>query len=253
MRLQALSLAVLLTLAVGPVGATTKGLNQIVTPDIQPLGVLSVSFQQEDPNIGNRCQVQLELGITKRFELAYFHGVSPPEDFLNAEYGIVQDRHFLLSTGFANYTDRGSSPQPYLEAGYLRGNTYLMAGATYVTVQGVGVGGSVRNSHQSQTILGAAYRVVPRLLLQLDYQGGSGNFATAGFTYNITPTLQLNPSLYFANASGHAVYGYAVLTYNIQSFKGFPDLRLGAGHSGGPNPPTQGKATKTNQGAGTSP
>ncbi|MBV9849063.1 MAG: hypothetical protein JO250_05165 [Armatimonadetes bacterium] len=224
---RALPAALALSLLCRPAGATTKGLNQIVTPDIQPKGVLSLSFQQQDPNIGNRYQVQLELGITQRFEMALFEGFSPQETFLNAEYGLVQQKHFLLSTGFANYTSMGSSPQPYLEAGYLRGNTTLMAGAAYVIVQSMGVGGSVRDYHQTQAILGAAYRAHPRLLLQLDYQGGSGNFATAGFTYNITPQLQFNPAVYVANATGHAVYGYAVLTWNIQSFGGFPDLRIG--------------------------
>ena len=219
--------ALALALSGGQAGATTKGLNQIVTPDIQPSGVLSISVQQVDPNIANRYQVQLELGVTKRLEFALFQGYSPNEFILNGEYGIVQQKHFLLSTGFANYSSMGSSPQPYLEAGFLQGNTSVMAGATYVIVQNMGVGGSVRNNRQTQAVLGYAYRVHPRTLLQLDYQSGSGNFLTAGFTYNITPQLQFNPSAYFANARGHALYGYAVLTWNVQSFKGLPDLRLG--------------------------
>ncbi len=248
MRLRHTLACVLAALIAAPAAATTKGLNQIVTPDIQPLGILSVSYQQVDPNIANRSQVQLELGITRRFELALFQGYSPNEFILNGEYGLVQQKHFLLSTGFANYSSRGSSPQPYLEAGYLEGNTYLMAGASYVTVQNMGVAGSVRNNHQTQAVLGAAYRVVPRLLLQMDYQGGSGNFATAGFTYNVTPNLQLNPSVYYANAHGHAAYGYAVLTYNLDAFRGLSDLRFGSGRHGGPNPPAQGSAVKTNPG-----
>ncbi len=211
----------------GPAAATTKGLNQIVTPDIQPKGVLSISFQQVDPNIANRYQFQLEVGITQKLEVAVFEGFSPQETILNAEYGLVQKKHFLLSTGFANYSSMGSRPQPYLETGYLQGATYLMAGAAYVSVEQMGVGGSVRNFHQTQAVLGAAYRIHPRTLLQVDYQGGSGNFLTAGFTYNITPQLQFNPSVYLANAPGHAAYGYAVLTWNVQSFKGLPDLHIG--------------------------
>ena len=112
-----------------PAGATTKGLNQIVTPDIQPKGVLSISFQQVDPNIANRYEFQLEYGITQKLEVAVFEGFSPQEVILNAEYGLVQQKHFLLSTGLANYSSMGSSPQPYLEAGYLQKATYLMAGA----------------------------------------------------------------------------------------------------------------------------
>lgn len=199
--------------------ATTKGLNQIVTPDVQPEGSLSVSYQQVDPNIANRYQVQLELGITKRFEVALFQGFAPDEQIANAEYAVVQRKDILVSTGFANYSTKGSAPQPYVEGGYLKGNTYLMAGAIRVVAEGIGVGGSVRDRHQMEGILGAAYRIHPRTLLQLDYQSGSGNFATAGFTYNVTSTLQVNPSLYMANATGHHLYGYVVLTWNTTAWK----------------------------------
>ena len=231
-----------------PAGATTKGLNQIVTPDIQPKGVLSISLQQVDPNIANRYEFQLEYGITQKLEVAVFEGFSPQETILNAEYGLVQQKHFLLSTGLANYSSMGSSPQPYLEAGYLQKATYLMAGATYVIVQNVGIGGSVRDGHQGQAILGAAYRIHPRTLLQLDYQEGSGNFFTAGFTYNVTPQLQFNPAVYYANPHGHAAYGYAVLTWNIQALPGYPDFRLfGSGHQAQNASPAQGTGTKQSQ------
>lgn len=54
-----------LSVAAGsPAGATTKGLNQIITPDTQPEGVLSISFQGEHPAIGNSKQLQFEVGLT---------------------------------------------------------------------------------------------------------------------------------------------------------------------------------------------
>jgi hypothetical protein len=218
MHLKRSSIAALFAASIAPAWATTKGLNQIVTPDIQPAGTLSISYQEEDQAIGNPTQVQLELGITKRFEIAAFEGFSPQETFLAAEYGIIQQKQYLLSTGFLNYTSMGSSPQPFLEGGYIQGSSYFILGATYVIVQGMGTGGTVRNFHQTQAILGYAYRTAPRLLLQADYQTGSGNFSTVGFTYNISPELQINPSLYFANTTGHAVYGYAVMSWNIDVF-----------------------------------
>ncbi len=202
-----------------PALATTKGLNQIVTPDVQPKGVLSVSFQQVDPNIANRYEAQMELGLTSRLEVALFQGFSPDEQIFNAEYGIIQRKDVLLSAGFANYSTKGSVPQPYLEGGYLKGNTYLMAGVIRVGVEKMGIGGAVTNQHQTQSILGAVYRVTPRTLLQLDSQSGAGNFATAGFTYNITHQLQINPSAYFSNAVPHKTYGYVVLTWNITAWK----------------------------------
>jgi hypothetical protein len=213
-------LPILLGLA-APALATTKGLNQIVTPDVQPFGILSVSFQQQDPNIANRYEVQAELGITRRFEVAVFQGYAPPEQIANAEYALLQNgpnNPYLLSTGFFNWTTQGSAPQPYVEGGYYKGNTQLMLGAARVVTQQSDVAGLVQNRHQTQAILGLGYRVHPRVLLQLDYQSGTANSATAGLTYNISPQLQFNPAVYVSNAQGHKVWGYAVLTWNLNVF-----------------------------------
>jgi len=213
--------ASLLALAAAPAFATTKGLNQIVTPDVQPLGILSVSFQQQDPNIANRYEVQAELGITRRFEVAIFQGFSQPEQVANAEYAILQNgpnKPYLVSAGFFNWTTQGSAPQPYIEGGYYKGNTQLMLGAASVLTQHADVAGFIQNQHQAQAILGLGYRVHPRVLLQLDYQSGTANSATAGLTYNVTPQLQFNPAVYVSNAAGHKVWGYAVLTWNVDAF-----------------------------------
>jgi len=201
-----------------PALATTKGLNQIVTPDVQPFGILSVSLQQQDPNIANRYEVQAELGITRRFEVAVFQGASPPEQVFNAEYSLFQKNPYLLSVGFFNWTTQGSAPQPYLECGYYKGNTQLMIGIARVISQGPDVAGLVQNQHQYQGILGYGYRINPRTLIQLDYQSGAANSVTAGFTYNVTPQLQFNPALYVSNAPSHKLWGYAVLTWNVNVF-----------------------------------
>jgi len=207
-----------LALSALPALATTKGLNQIVTPDVQPDGILSFSVQQQDPNIANRYEAQIELGLTRRFEVAIFQGASPPEQVANAEYSIFVKGPYLLSTGFFNWTTRGSAPQPYLEGGYYKGNTEIMLGGARVISQQPDVAGFVQNKHQYQAILGYGYRINPRTLIQLDYQSGTANSATAGFTYNVTPELQFNPSLYVSNAAGHKLWGYAVLTWNINLF-----------------------------------
>ena len=212
----------LLILSALPCPATTKGLNQIVTPDVQPDGILSFSLQQQDPNIANRYEAQIELGLTHRFEVAIFQGASPPEQVANAEYSILVNRPYLLSTGFFNWTTKGSAPQPYLEGGYYKGSTQLMLGAARVITQHPDVAGFVQNQHQYQAILGYGYRINKRTLIQLDYQSGTANSATAGFTYNVTPQLQFNPSLYVSNAAGHKLWGYAVLTWNIDVFAPHP-------------------------------
>ncbi len=188
---------------------TTKGLNQIVTPDIQPKGVLTLSFQEQDTHIGNSNELQWELGLTKRFEVAVFQGFSPPQTILNAEFGVVQKPPFLLSVGFLGWQNQavgGSGPEPFLEAGYYQGKDEWMAGVLHA-------------GKQYQLILGWGYQTRPNLVIQFDYLSGSGNFTTAGFTYNITPSLQINPAVYLSNDSQHHCYGYTVLTWSVQLWK----------------------------------
>ena len=224
-RLPTLSLltpALLAGLAV-PALATTKGLNQIVTPDVMPEGILSLSAQQQDPNIADRYEVQLELGVTRRFEVAIFQGYSPPSQIANVEYSLYQKGdplkgQTLLSTGFFNWSSKGSAPQPYLEGGYYAGSVEAMLGIARVVTQTPDVAGHFQDEHQYQSILGLGYRIHPRILLQLDYQAGSANSATAGFTYNVSPQLQFNPAVYVSNGTGHKVWGYAVLTWNVNVF-----------------------------------
>ena len=69
--------------------ATTKGLNQIVTPDLQPEGDLSTSFQLQDQKIGNPYQLQAELGLTQWAEVAVFKGFQPNELIFSSELGLV--------------------------------------------------------------------------------------------------------------------------------------------------------------------
>jgi hypothetical protein len=217
-RLAPAVFVVLLTLSGGAANATTKGLNQIVTPDIQPEGALSLSIQQQDPTIGNRGELQTELGITDTFEIAVFQGDSPADQIGNAELGLYNRGPYLLSTGFLNWTTKGTAPQPFLEGGYYKGNGELVLGAINVVDQETTNAGAIRNTHSTQALLGVAYRPTPRLQVQADYQGGSGNFSTAGFTYSITPSLSFNPAIYVSNSTPVKGYGYAVLTWTIQAF-----------------------------------
>ena len=194
-----------LALTVGAASATTKGLNQIVTPDVQPYGQFSVSLQDQGAQIGDPYEVQLELGITHNFEAAYFQGFVPGEEILGVEYGIVAKGPWLLSTGVTGISPRGSTSFPFIEGGYYEGQSHIIAG----------VG---RTLNQTQTILGYAYILNSRLTLQADYQSGDANSLTGGFTYALTPSLSFNPSLYLNNGSGNDVYGYAVLTYTFKAY-----------------------------------
>jgi len=182
--------------------ATTKGLNQIVTPDIQPEGVLSVGLQAQNNAIGNGKELQLELGLTQNFEIAVFRGFSPGETVLNAELGIIKTKSFLLSTGVLG-VENGLKPQPFLECGYYIGKGFIIAGVQ-------------RQSPGSVAILGASYQCTPKILLTADYLGGSNNFSTVGVTYTLSPTMTFNPAVYISNSSPRNYYGYAVVSWNTK-------------------------------------
>src|SRR5260370_19021170 len=84
--------------------ATTKGLSQIVTPDLQPNGDLSLSLQIQDKRIANPYQLQAELGLTRWAEVAVFRGFQPDEWIFGREIGLLRNKPFLLSVGFVNWS-----------------------------------------------------------------------------------------------------------------------------------------------------
>src|SRR4029453_8105743 len=96
--------------------ATTKGLSQIVTPDLQPKGDLSLSLQIQDERIANPYQLQAELGLTRWAEVAVFRGFQPDEWIFGTEIGLLTKEPFLLSVGFVNWSPHlDVDPQPYIE------------------------------------------------------------------------------------------------------------------------------------------
>src|SRR5262245_14718473 len=80
--------------------ATTKGLSQIVTPDLEPKGDFSLSFQIQDKRIANPYQLQGELGLTDWGEVAVFRGFDPDEWIFGTEIGLLRKEPYLLSIGF---------------------------------------------------------------------------------------------------------------------------------------------------------
>jgi hypothetical protein len=67
--------------------ATTKGLSQIVTPDLQGPGDLSLSFQAQSERIANPYELQAEMGLTSWGEFAVFRGFKPDEWIFGTEFG----------------------------------------------------------------------------------------------------------------------------------------------------------------------
>src|SRR5207302_2461864 len=150
--------------------ATTKGLSQIVTPELQPEGNLSLSLQIQDQRIANPYELQAELGLTKWAEVAVFRGFQPDDWIFGTEIGLLTKEPYLLSVGFINWSPHlGVDPQPYIEAGYYTEHRKVIVGAIHA-------------GYKNEAILGYAYDFNKTWRVQIDFQSGSENSSTIGFT-----------------------------------------------------------------------
>jgi len=183
--------------------ATTKGLSQIVTPDLQGEGDLSLSLQIQDKRIANPYQLQAEMGLTKWAEVAVFRGFQPDEWIFGTEIGLLTKEPFLLSIGFVNWSPHlNVDPQPYIEAGYYTEHHKIIVGAIHA-------------DYKNEAILGYAYDFNQTWRVQVDFQSGSENSSTIGFTCNVTRDFQFNPAIYFSNDDPRRIFGYIVFTYTF--------------------------------------
>jgi hypothetical protein len=183
--------------------ATTKGLSQIVTPDLQAQGDLSLSLQIQDKRIANPYELQAELGLTKWAEVAVFRGFQPDDWIFGTEIGLLTKGPVLLSAGFVNWSPHlDVDPQPYIEAGYYTEHHKVIVGAIHA-------------GYKNEAILGYAYDFNERWRVQFDWQSGSENSSTIGFTCNVTRDFQFNPALYYSNDDLSRVMGYIVFTYTF--------------------------------------
>ena len=165
--------------------ATMKGFSQIVTPDLQGDGDLSLSLQIQDKRIANPFELQAELVLTKWSEVAVFRGFQPDDWILGTEIGLLTKEPFLLSVGFVNWSPHlNVVPQPYIEAGFYTEHHKVIAGAIHA-------------SYKNEAILGYAYDFNQTWRVQVDWQSGSENSSTIGFTCNLTRDFQFNPAIYF--------------------------------------------------------
>jgi hypothetical protein len=186
--------------------ATIVGLNQIVTPEIQPTGVLGLSAQFEHPTIGNSQQIQFELGITPRFEMAWFQGLKPNEGYFSTEFNLLQNGPHLLTVGVLNWSTLGGDAQPEVEYGYYTDKDRFVAGAIYA-------------NRETELLLGYKRLLSDKIALAADFQSGSTNSLTLGVVYNFTPDLSINPAIYWTNSHPHHFLGYVVVTWNITVWK----------------------------------
>jgi hypothetical protein len=195
-------IAIVLTL-VSTARATTKGLSQIVTPDLQDEGDLSLSLQIQDKRIANPYELQAELGITKWAEAAVFRGFDPDEWIFGTEIGLIQKEPWLLSVGFVNWSPHlDVDPQPYVEAGYYTEHNKFIVGGIHA-------------GYKNEVILGYAYDFNKTWRVQVDFQSGKENSSTIGFTCNLTRDFQMNPAIYFSNDDPRRLMCYIVFTYTF--------------------------------------
>lgn len=192
------------------VAATTKGLSQIVTPELQDVGTLSVSAQWQAKRIANPYELQAEAGLTNWLEVAVFQGLDPGEQIFGALAGLVHTGPWLLTTGFINWSSLGGKPQPLLEAGYYTEHDKFMGGPIYV-------------DDQTQVMAGWAHDFNRTWRAQVDWQSGGENWWTLGFTHNVTPQFQYNPALYIRNSDSRDIVGYVVFTYTFTLWGTSPD------------------------------
>jgi hypothetical protein len=183
--------------------ATTKGLSQIVTPELQPEGDLSLSLQIQDKRIANPYELQAELGVTKWAEVAVFRGFQPDDWIFATEIGLLRKEPYLLSVGFINWSPHlNEDPQPFIEAGYYTEHQKPIIGVLHA-------------GYKNEVILGYAYDFNQTWRVQVDWISGSENWSTIGFTCNVTRNFQFNPALYVSNDSKHDLFGYIVFTYTF--------------------------------------
>jgi hypothetical protein len=203
----AASLILLIGFAAASTSQATTGWVQIETPDLQPEGQLALSFQLQDEKLGNMYQLQAEMGLTKWAEVAVFKGFDPEGWIFNTEIGLRTEAPWLLSIGFSNWSPHNNvDPQPYIVSGYYGNHHRIIAGATHV-------------NYRHEALLAYAYDFNDSWQVQVDWQSGSGNSSTIGFTWNVTPRFLITPAIFVTNNSPHEVKGFVTLSYTFDLWK----------------------------------
>src|SRR5260370_10699041 len=157
--------------------ATTKGLNQITTPDLQPEGDFSLSLQIQDKRIANPYEIQTELGLSNWAEVAVFKGFDPNELIFATEIGLLTKQPYLLSVGFANWSPHSNvDPQPFIEAGYYTEHHKVIIGATHA-------------GYKNEAILGYAYDFNQTRRAPGHWQSGSDNKPPILSPFHLPPPL----------------------------------------------------------------
>jgi hypothetical protein len=177
-----------------------------MTPDLQPVGLLSLNYQQEHPALGSPCLMQAEIGVTRYLDVNFTHDFTLRDWSVGVMTGLQSGPH-LFAAGVANWGwgPGAGRPQPFFEYGYSSGPHHAEVGEIWVKGRG-------------ETLLGYAYDATPDLQLLADWQSGADNYSTLGVSYAFTPSLSLSPALWHENAAPHRTFPIAILTWSVQVF-----------------------------------
>lgn len=176
--------------------ADTKGLNQVVTPSITPLGILTTSFQLQHQYIGDVSTLQFEFGVFKGTEMTVWQSQQKDTFTLAEETQIYAKKGFQLSGGTFYFDNQFL---PFIVGGYRKGPYFAEIGAQ--DVQNI-----------KELILGTSYDFNSTTSFLGDFISGPGNSLTFGLNININKRLSCNPALYYGN-DNHKLFPYFVVTY----------------------------------------
>jgi len=197
-------IVILITVMSSPVFGKVNGLNQIATPDIQPPGLLTATLLGQNVELGNPVQTQFDLGITKSLEVAFYQGYSPGATAGNVEVNLIDRKSFLISAGLLGL-QTNTKIQPFVEAGYLTGKSFLVGGVQF-------------QNNSVFPVFGVIYQAAPKLQITSDYVGGGCNFSSIGLSYSLTPTLSFSPALFVSNCVPHKLYCFGTISWNIKAW-----------------------------------
>lgn len=184
-----------------PASASLLGLNQIVTPDIQPEGELSISVFGVNKAAGNELEMQIDLGLSPSCEISVSRSFVPGQTETAIQVGLASRGPFLLSVGTWS-AHRGIKSQPFILSGWREGKSYTVAGIQ-------------KEDSTYSGVFGTGYTLTPVVSLAVGWITGPGNYLTVGCDVNLSPSLSFNPALFIANDAPHQCYGYGALTWTV--------------------------------------
>ena len=186
--------------------ADENGSSQIVTPQVLPAGVATVTFKGTESRFDRPWRLVTEAGVTDKITVGYTHRFAPKGDSLSVEAALFQYKNCQVSAGVLNWSLTHGRAQPFFEEGGSRGKLGWTLGGLY-------------GSRRFEPLVGVSYPLGRRVTLLVDHQGGEENASTVGLNYAVSPTLSVKPAVYVSNCSDHHASAFLSLSWRTRLFK----------------------------------